>query len=139
VRPRPECGHLAQVAALERRQALERPHLGEFEETLRVGFRLTSPRHAVERGGRSVPDAGPCLVITDLGVYDIETPTREMRLASIHPGVTLEKVRENLGVLRGLDPRGLYLSGGCHPVTTWSPSDVWMARGAPTTTLAHCA
>jgi glutaconate CoA-transferase subunit B len=96
----------------------------------RVDFR-TSPGHAVERGGRSVPGAGPRLVITDLGVYDFETPTREMRLASIHPGVTLEKVRENLGwdvavarplattdpptaeeiaVLRGLDPKGLYLS-----------------------------
>lgn len=96
----------------------------------RVDFR-TSPGHGVERGGRSVPGAGPRMVITDLGVYDFETPAREMRLVSIHPGVTLERVRENLGwdvavaeplattepptaeeieVLRALDPEHLHPS-----------------------------
>ncbi|MDQ0840817.1 CoA-transferase subunit beta [Streptomyces sp. V1I6] len=34
-----------------------------------------------------VPD-----VITDLGVFDFETPDRTMRLRSLHPGVTVEQV-----------------------------------------------
>ncbi len=36
-------------------------------------------------------------MITDLGVYDFATPDREMRLVSLHPGVTREQVLENLG------------------------------------------
>ncbi|MGC9378809.1 CoA-transferase subunit beta [Streptomyces sp. MH13] len=31
-------------------------------------------------------------VITDLGVFDFETPDRTMRLRSLHPGVTVEQV-----------------------------------------------
>lgn len=33
-------------------------------------------------------------VVSDLGVFDFATPDRSMRLASLHPGVTLEQVRE---------------------------------------------
>ena len=33
-------------------------------------------------------------VVSDLGVFDFATPDRTMRLASLHPGVTLEQVRE---------------------------------------------
>lgn len=33
-------------------------------------------------------------VVSDLGVFDFDTPDRSMRLASLHPGVTLEQVRE---------------------------------------------
>ncbi|MEU3335994.1 CoA-transferase [Streptomyces sp. NPDC006668] len=33
-------------------------------------------------------------VVSDLGVFDFATPDRSMRLASLHPGVTLEEVRE---------------------------------------------
>ncbi|TLQ46596.1 CoA-transferase subunit beta [Streptomyces marianii] len=36
-------------------------------------------------------------VVTNLGVFDFETPDRSMRLASLHPGVTLEEVREATG------------------------------------------
>ncbi|MFI6359096.1 CoA-transferase subunit beta [Streptomyces sp. NPDC050743] len=36
-------------------------------------------------------------VITDLGVFDFETPDRTMRLRSLHPGVTLEQVAEATG------------------------------------------
>jgi len=36
-------------------------------------------------------------VITDLGVFDFETPDRVMRLRSLHPGVTVEQVREATG------------------------------------------
>lgn len=33
-------------------------------------------------------------VVSDLGVFDFATPDRSMRLASLHPGVTWEQVRE---------------------------------------------
>ncbi|MFI6683515.1 CoA-transferase subunit beta [Streptomyces sp. NPDC050485] len=33
-------------------------------------------------------------VVTDLGVFDFATPDHAMRLASLHPGVTVEQVRE---------------------------------------------
>ncbi|MFF7165257.1 CoA-transferase subunit beta [Streptomyces sp. NPDC008086] len=33
-------------------------------------------------------------VVSDLGVFDFATPDRAMRLASLHPGVTLDQVRE---------------------------------------------
>ncbi len=36
-------------------------------------------------------------VVSDLGVFDFETPDRSMRLASLHPGVTVEEVREATG------------------------------------------
>jgi acyl CoA:acetate/3-ketoacid CoA transferase beta subunit len=36
-------------------------------------------------------------VVSNLGVFDFETPDHSMRLASLHPGVTLEEVVENTG------------------------------------------
>ncbi|MBZ4018396.1 CoA-transferase subunit beta [Streptomyces purpurogeneiscleroticus] len=36
-------------------------------------------------------------VISDLGVFDFETPDRTMRLRSLHPGVTVGQVREATG------------------------------------------
>ncbi|MER5728018.1 CoA-transferase [Streptomyces sp. NPDC002138] len=36
-------------------------------------------------------------VVTNLGVFDFETPDRSMRIASLHPGVTLEEVRSATG------------------------------------------
>ncbi|MGI5198879.1 CoA-transferase subunit beta [Streptomyces sp. CA-288835] len=36
-------------------------------------------------------------VVSNLGVFDFATPDRSMRLASLHPGVTIEEVREATG------------------------------------------
>ncbi|MCP3817276.1 CoA-transferase [Streptomyces sp. A3M-1-3] len=36
-------------------------------------------------------------VVSNLGVFDFATPDRSMRLASLHPGVTVEEVRESTG------------------------------------------
>ncbi|NEB01582.1 CoA-transferase [Streptomyces sp. SID13726] len=36
-------------------------------------------------------------VVSDLGVFDFATPDRSMRLASLHPGVTVEQVAEATG------------------------------------------
>ncbi|MCX4848610.1 CoA-transferase subunit beta [Streptomyces sp. NBC_00893] len=74
------------------------------------------PRHStrvfVERvdmicgvGHDSAAAAGPSAtryhriprVVSDLGVFDFATPDRSMRLASLHPGVTVGQVREATG------------------------------------------
>ncbi|MFE0425656.1 CoA-transferase [Streptomyces sp. NPDC058953] len=36
-------------------------------------------------------------VVSDLGVFDFATPDRSMRLVSVHPGVSVERVREATG------------------------------------------
>src|ERR1044071_2206656 len=36
-------------------------------------------------------------VVSNLGVFDFATPDHSMRLASLHPGVTLDEVREATG------------------------------------------
>ncbi|MEH0543703.1 CoA-transferase [Streptomyces sp. B21-105] len=40
---------------------------------------------------------GIARVVSDLGVFDFATPDRSMRLASLHPGVSVEQVREATG------------------------------------------
>jgi acyl CoA:acetate/3-ketoacid CoA transferase beta subunit len=35
--------------------------------------------------------------VSNLGVFDFETPERSMRLASVHPGVAVEQVVESTG------------------------------------------
>ncbi|MGP3633451.1 CoA-transferase subunit beta [Streptomyces sp. 24-1644] len=71
-----------------------------------------SPRVFVERvdmicgvGYDSAAAAGPSAarfhriprVVTDLGVFDFATPDHSMRLVSLHPGVTVDRVREATG------------------------------------------
>ncbi len=41
--------------------------------------------------------AGPAKIVTNLAVYDFEPVTKNMRLFSLHPGVSIEKVKENTG------------------------------------------
>jgi glutaconate CoA-transferase subunit B len=63
----------------------------------RVDF-LTSPGFVDGPGARArlgMPGGGPASVITDLGIYDFDQG--EMRLASLHPGCTLERVRASTG------------------------------------------
>ena len=48
--------------------------------------------HAAGARHHSIPR-----VVSDLGVFDFATPDRSMRLASLHPGVTVEQVREATG------------------------------------------
>jgi glutaconate CoA-transferase, subunit B len=56
------------------------------------------PRRDAERGWSG---SGPTSVVTDLGTYAFDDATGEMTLMTLHPGVTLEEVRENMG----WDPR----------------------------------
>lgn len=61
---------------------------------------LTSPGHLGGNGERDelgLPGAGPELVVTDKCVFAFDETTREMTLATLHPGVTLDEVQEELG------------------------------------------
>jgi glutaconate CoA-transferase subunit B len=56
---------------------------------------LTAPG-ARERAGLPA-DTGPYLVITQLGVMGFDSPSKRMKLLSVHPGVTVDAVAENTG------------------------------------------
>jgi len=65
----------------------------------RIDFR-TSPGHSgdpVHDAARGWHGSGPTNVVTDLGTYVFDAATGEMTLATLHPGVTLEEVRANMG------------------------------------------
>ncbi len=60
---------------------------------------ITSPGFINSENPRKkygIPGYGPILVITDLGVYTFTKDTHEMILTEMHPGVSLEIIRENL-------------------------------------------
>jgi acyl CoA:acetate/3-ketoacid CoA transferase beta subunit len=42
-------------------------------------------------------DSGPYRVISQLGVYGFDAESKQMMLLSLHPGVTIEQVKENSG------------------------------------------
>ncbi|MER7971057.1 CoA-transferase [Streptomyces sp. NPDC096080] len=44
-------------------------------------------------------------VVSDLGVFDFATPDGSMRLASVHPGVTVEEIEEATGFPLTVPPR----------------------------------
>ncbi len=94
----PGSGGACEIAALARRILIVMPHKRRsFVE--RLDF-VTSPGYLDGGDARqrlNVPGGGPQVVITDLGVLTFCTETREMVLESLHPGATLEQVRESTG------------------------------------------
>jgi len=94
---------------------------------------ITSPgfiEGGTTRRESGLPEGGMFKVVTDLAMLGFDPETREMMIESLHPGVTLEKVRDNTGfdikengvdatepptdrelaVLRELDPDRLYIA-----------------------------
>ena len=99
----------------------------------RVSF-ITTPGYIDGPGAREEAGlprgTGPYRVITNLALMGFDEETCRMKLISVHPGVTLEQVRENTGfdliipddvatspspteseltVLRGIDPDGIII------------------------------
>jgi glutaconate CoA-transferase subunit B len=65
----------------------------------RLDFR-TSPGHSgdpAHDAARGWHGSGPTSVVTDLGTYTFDAATGEMTLVTVHPGVTLDDVRANMG------------------------------------------
>ena len=60
----------------------------------------TSPGHSgdpAHDAARGWWGSGPTAVVTDLGTYDFAEATGEMTLMTLHPGVTFDDVRANMG------------------------------------------
>jgi glutaconate CoA-transferase subunit B len=49
------------------------------------------------RAERGLPEGGPRLVVTPLGIFDFTPDEKRMRIKSLHTGVSLEEVRDNTG------------------------------------------
>ena len=65
----------------------------------RIDFR-TSPGHsgnAEHDRARGWSGSGPTSVVTDLGTYGFDEGTGEMTLLTLHPGVSIDQVRESTG------------------------------------------
>jgi glutaconate CoA-transferase subunit B len=94
---------------------------------------LTSPGFLDGPGAREklgLIGGGPSLVVTNLCQMDFDPQTKRMRLATVHPGVSVQQVVENSGfdlvilkkvpttelptheelaLLRAIDPNGIYI------------------------------
>ncbi len=73
---------------------------------------LTTPGYLTGPGAREAaglpPGTGPYRVITDLAVLGYHEHTRRMEVISLHPGVTLERVRDATGFELGVrEPLGV--------------------------------
>jgi glutaconate CoA-transferase subunit B len=78
---------------------------------------LTTPGYLTGPGAREAaglpPGTGPYRVITDLAVLGYDDQTRRMQVLTLHPGVTLERVRQATGfALTTREPLGV-----THPPT----------------------
>lgn len=49
------------------------------------------------RKNLGLPGNGPAKIITNLGTYDFDEQTKLMRVSTIHPGITIENIKENTG------------------------------------------
>src|SRR5205823_33522 len=67
---------------------------------------LTTPGYLTGPGAREEaglpPGTGPYRVITDLAILGYHEETKRMTVHSLHPGVTLEQVRDNTGFELGV-------------------------------------
>jgi glutaconate CoA-transferase subunit B len=94
----PGSGGGADIASLARRFVVIMPQeKHRFKE--RVDF-ITSPGFGDGGDWRArvgLPGGGPAAVITTLGVYRFDPETREMVLASYHPGQSVESVQAATG------------------------------------------
>ena len=102
----PGSGGAADIASLAQRHIVIMAHeRRRFVD--RVDY-VTSPGHGLGGDWRvrtGLPGGGPSAVITTLGLFRFEPATREMVLASVHPGVTVEEIQAQTGwSLRLADP-----------------------------------
>ena len=67
---------------------------------------LTTPGYLSGPGAREAaglpPGTGPYRVITDLAILGYHAQTKRMEIHSLHPGVTLEQVRQATGFELGI-------------------------------------
>jgi glutaconate CoA-transferase subunit B len=59
----------------------------------RLDFTTSSGSRLSDKNGRH-PQRGPTTVITDLAIFVSDAQTGELTLSAVHPGITVEEVRE---------------------------------------------
>ena len=110
------------IASLAKRFVVIMPQeKHRFKE--RVDF-ITSPGFGDGAGWRErvgLPGGGPASVITTLGVYRFDPKTREMLLASWHPGQSAESVRAATGW-------DLRVADGCSETPTPTAAELEIVR-----------
>jgi glutaconate CoA-transferase, subunit B len=93
----PGSGGAVEIALLSKRVVvIIRQTLRHFPE--RLDF-VTSPGNMPSRAAsRSLAyGRGPVTVVTDMAIFGFDEVTKEMEVRSLHPGVTLAKLRERMG------------------------------------------
>src|SRR5574341_322005 len=89
---------LGDLASLAKRHIIIMAH-EQRRFVPRVDY-ITSPGYGDGPGWRErvgLPRGGPAAVITTLGVLRFDLETREMTLASLHPGITVQNVLDATG------------------------------------------
>ncbi len=127
----PGTGGANDIASLCREVIILTPH-EKRRFVPRVDF-VTSPGWlggGAERRGAGLLFGGLARVVTTLGIFGVDPESRRLRLEAVHPGISVETVRENTGfefqttervavtepatedeltMLRGLDPERRFL------------------------------
>jgi glutaconate CoA-transferase subunit B len=129
----PGSGGACDIAALARRLLIIMPHEKRRFKN-RVDY-ITSPGYGTGGNWREtvgLPRGGPSAVITTQGILRFDPVTKEMYLASNHPGIPVEEIlantgwdlkvasdlretppptREELNIIRAYDPAGFWTRG----------------------------
>jgi glutaconate CoA-transferase subunit B len=94
----PGSGGACEIALLARRiLVIVRLSRRTFVEKLNF---LTTPGHLTggeSRATLNAPGGGPEAVITDKAIFRFDPVTREMELASLHPGCSIEEIQDQVG------------------------------------------
>ena len=94
----PGSGGAAEIA-INARRVFHMIRLSRRSFVAKLDF-VTSPGHmpgATSRERTGLRGGGPELVVTDLALLDFDNRQREMQLVSLHPGVSVEQVRAEVG------------------------------------------
>ena len=94
----PGSGGACDLACLAKRHIIIMAH--ERRRFVPAVDYITSPGYGDGPGWREavgLPRGGPSAVITTLGIFRFDAQTREMVLASLHPGVAVADVQANTG------------------------------------------
>ncbi|MDX1686361.1 MAG: CoA-transferase [Candidatus Promineifilaceae bacterium] len=88
----PGSGGIPDVTVFEEKVYLYVPRHGRHTFVEELDFRSGLGHHPVRRAGY-----GPRYLVSDLGQFDFEPESGRMRLVSLHPGVSLERVQAKTG------------------------------------------
>jgi glutaconate CoA-transferase subunit B len=129
----PGSGGACDIAGLARRHIIIMNH--ERRRLVPKVDYVTSPGYGDGGDWRQrvgLPGGGPSAVITTLGLFRFDPTTKEMVLASVHPGVSAERVRDETGwPLRVLGELSITTSpteDELQRIRSYDPQGFWTGR-----------